>query len=403
MLHNIKFKQGAASFYIVAIATLILVIMATSFAAIIMSEIARTSNDDLAQSAYDSALAGIEDAKLAYYKYNQCVADRGEDECASQLESLTKDCDGVARLLGRDQEEDGSVKIQESASGDSNMDQAYTCVKFDLPTYYTNVMSGDGSTKTTQVVPISTVDGQDVNDIESIQVSWGKAEASSSDLPPILEFGIIQASRDFTLDNFTKTYDDQTNRGTLFLEPTTDTGNYSVTKSIPASELLKSNDKTAYNHTQQVFCDIAAASEGANGGFLCSVNIKLPTPVGRYRDEDSFVVILSMLAADDVPYTFALCKEGGCEIEKEGDIEDNTVHMDMQIAVDSTGRANDLYRRVYTTLESSELSSIKNTTTTTSGSGHANPYYALSAQEIQKIYYSTCETHFGSNGAGCED
>ena len=59
-----KFKKGAASFYIVAISTLILVIIAASFAAVIISEMARTSNDDLAQSAYDSALAGVEDGSI---------------------------------------------------------------------------------------------------------------------------------------------------------------------------------------------------------------------------------------------------------------------------------------------------------------------------------------------------
>ena len=68
-----KFKEGAASFYIVAISTLILVIVAASFAAVIISEVTRTSNDDLAQSAYDAALAGVEDAKLAYYNYQKCT------------------------------------------------------------------------------------------------------------------------------------------------------------------------------------------------------------------------------------------------------------------------------------------------------------------------------------------
>ena len=64
-----KFRKGAASFYIVAISTLILLIVAMSFAAVIIYEVTRTSNDDLSQSAYDSALAGVEDAKLAFYNY----------------------------------------------------------------------------------------------------------------------------------------------------------------------------------------------------------------------------------------------------------------------------------------------------------------------------------------------
>ena len=75
-----RFKQGAASFYMVAITTLVLVIIATSFAAVIIAEIARTSNDDLAQSAYDAAMAGVEDARLAYYNYSNCI-EKGGSEC----------------------------------------------------------------------------------------------------------------------------------------------------------------------------------------------------------------------------------------------------------------------------------------------------------------------------------
>ena len=82
-----KFKEGAASFYIVAISTLILVIVAASFAAVIISEVTRTSNDDLAQSAYDAALAGVEDAKLAFYSYQSCL------ENGSPIDASGLSCD----------------------------------------------------------------------------------------------------------------------------------------------------------------------------------------------------------------------------------------------------------------------------------------------------------------------
>ena len=71
-----KFKKGAASFYIVAFSTLIMVILATSFATVVMSETTRTSNDDLSQSAYDSALAGVEDAKVAFFNYQNCIKNK---------------------------------------------------------------------------------------------------------------------------------------------------------------------------------------------------------------------------------------------------------------------------------------------------------------------------------------
>ena len=75
---KMKSKKGAASFYIVAFSTLVLIIIATSFAAIIISEVTRTANDDLSQSAYDSAMAGVEDAKIAFYNYQNCKAQGDE-------------------------------------------------------------------------------------------------------------------------------------------------------------------------------------------------------------------------------------------------------------------------------------------------------------------------------------
>ena len=71
---QMKFKKGAASFYVVAFSTLILLIIAASFTALVIAQITRSSNADLAQSAYDSALAGVEDAKLAFYNYQKCLA-----------------------------------------------------------------------------------------------------------------------------------------------------------------------------------------------------------------------------------------------------------------------------------------------------------------------------------------
>lgn len=86
-----QFKKGAASFYIVAFSTLILLIVATSFATIIISELNRTLNEDLSQSAYDSAMAGVEDAKLAYYSYQNCVANEGGSSDCNTIKSIIDD------------------------------------------------------------------------------------------------------------------------------------------------------------------------------------------------------------------------------------------------------------------------------------------------------------------------
>ena len=112
-IHRYKFKKGAASFYIVAFATLILMIIAVSFASIIISEMNRTSKDDLAQSAYDSALAGVEDAKLAFSNYKKCIANGATAkepvsdaplDCSAIVWYMEHpDCGMVGKILGRDE------------------------------------------------------------------------------------------------------------------------------------------------------------------------------------------------------------------------------------------------------------------------------------------------------------
>ena len=110
-------KRGAASFYIVAFSTLILMVVATSFAMVAISEISRSSNDDLSQSAYDSALAGVEDAKVAYVNYRKCkdtghiASDDGTGTvtvtCADiihwveQPAGIPEDCKMVGRIVGK--------------------------------------------------------------------------------------------------------------------------------------------------------------------------------------------------------------------------------------------------------------------------------------------------------------
>ena len=58
-------RRGGASIFIVAFTIIILSIIVLGFTRLIISEATKTSNTDLSQSAYDSALAGIEDAKIA--------------------------------------------------------------------------------------------------------------------------------------------------------------------------------------------------------------------------------------------------------------------------------------------------------------------------------------------------
>ena len=387
-----KFKEGAASFYIVAISTLILVIVAASFAAVIISEVTRTSNDDLAQSAYDAALAGVEDAKLAFYSYQSCLENGSPidasglscDEIKTWVESGQREgqdaCDMVSVILGRKREgEGGEVLVQES-NVNNDMQQAYTCVKLSDATDYKTTLTAENPTK---IMRAHFENGEAAKSVQSVVVSWQRdtnvSQTKYSDLgkdgifgaetplPPVISLGLVQTASTFTLDSFDMTQVDRTNRGTLYLVPTNEAGlskvdgKYEVASwneetrinSIGEEGFLKSNDKTAENLPYVVRC--------ADGGeYACTATIALPEPVGGDRNNDTFMFVLSMPYADastDVRLQFCSKTDGCYEDGKEvvnGEEKSVTTEVPLskvQIVIDSTGRANDLYRRVETRLE----------------------------------------------------
>ena len=432
-----KFKEGAASFYIVAISTLILVIVAASFAAVIISEVTRTSNDDLAQSAYDAALAGVEDAKLAFYSYQSCLENGSPidasglscDEIKTWVESGNRDgqdsCDMVSVILGRKKENDnGEVLVQES-NVNNDMQQAYTCVKLSDAADYKTTLTAENPTK---IMRAHFKDGDAAKSVQSVVVSWQRdtnvSQTKYSDLgedgifgaetplPPVVSLGLVQTAANFTLDSFDMTQDGRTNRGTIYLVPTGSEidqsgkdNKYEIAwdeatgvNSIGEDGFLKSNDKTVENLPYVVRC--------ADGGeYACTATIALPEPVGGDRNNDTFMFVLSMPYADastDVRLQF--CSDaGGCyEVGKEvvdGKEKSVTTEVSLdkvQIVIDSTGRANDLYRRVETRLEPADKA-------------YPFPLYAIevlgkdNGSLIDKNISPTCEWNFNATGPNCEN
>ena len=392
-----KIKKGAAAFYIVAFSTLILVVVATSFAMVVMSEMTRTMNDDLAQSAYDSALAGVEDAKVAFANYRRC-AEAGTAVPASEPAAMgcskimwimaNPDCDMVNKMLygGTGEVTLGSVT---TATGDTEniTNQAYTCVKIltELSDYRSSLGTRTG--KYVQTIRAGVADGG-TNTVDRIKFSWysvrgtnpvawnnvngsGNASFPSVDsiaVPPTIEMQIVQTTENFTLEQFDETGTNQTNRATLFLVPKS--GNSA--NSIAASEVVKTNDRYSSNHPFMIDCN-------DSGEFYCSVEISLPEAIGgsatARRANDTFLISVSIPYKDpDTDFALELiCDDaGGCGGTKGDTISGGTASIvklkNTQIAIDSTGRANDLVRRVETRLESSD---------TNFGMGTETPYYAL--------------------------
>ena len=380
MLHHptVKTKPGATSIYVVVIATLLFSVITVSFIRIIINEANRTTSDELAQSAYDSDLAGVEDAKVALKKYYECQlsGDTEDEKCRAVTDNISKslqntpftldqdgnirettdvDCTSVALALGRPMETSGEVKIQESSDGSSDTVQAYTCVALNnsLIDYRSTLNSGSSL----KVIPLKTAEG--ANAVKALKISWYSQENGTSynfnetrgynggvyfsplsnvSTPPTISAQLIQTSSQYTLEQLDSTTGNQTDRATVFLVPTEDA---SAGNTVGRDFLLDSNrhDRTDGKTPVKISCDSSGNSE-----FACSAILVLPEPVGGDRSDSTFFLIVSLpYGTPETNFAVNMCKDENCNT--------TTNFQDVQVSIDSTGRANDMYSRVEARVE----------------------------------------------------
>ena len=413
-----RFKKGAASFYVVAFSTLILVIVATSFAVAVVSEVMRTSNDDLSQSAYDAALAGVEDAKLAYENYRSCVAkgqlytgkmSNSNDLTCEDIVYLMHpdhvDCDTVARVTGRIGKNDPGREVlitETSGSGANNMKQAYTCAKIytELPDYRASL----SSTNSYKVVKVDLGGSEAAKYIKYARISWHARERKGEILnynnslssgsgwrvafqslrftkaatPPTISVNMIQTAENFTMSDLNSpAVNGTTDRATVYLVPnkendgdgpiarnnrevrsdSTFIGAYDISSGInEISRLQFASTNNLYKNVPfMVYCPEEGADE-----FMCSTLLELPEPINGSRNNDTFMFVISLpYEAPDTDFSLELCTGRNSCIPGAESIQvadDRMVNLHGQVTIDSTGRANDLYRRVETRMETTDAS-----------------------------------------------
>ena len=398
-----KKRTGAASFYIVAISTLLFTIIAMSFAAIVISELARTTNSDLSQSAYDSALAGIEDAKIAILNYQNClkqgysaapsIGPSANVTCGEIIYYMEHpDCDTVGHILNRIPKGTGSeVLVQEVSSqtgaNTNKMEQAYTCVKISSnnPDYRGTIEAGEVA----RVVPLK-VNNPDA--AKSIRIKWYSAankqkanaslrfsqfnsstnkiffptlSASTEAVPPTMSVQLIQTATAFNLSQLdvSNPSNGTSDSGLLFMVPTNRRASshvasdtyYDVTSNntvmnSDTMNFVKAGSKTSSNLPLGVRCGEPGTSD-FDPEFSCSVSIEIPRPIAgpdgsTTRNGNTFMLVLSIpYGQPETDFAVEVCSGTVCQ---------NAGRLSFlnQISVDSTGRANDLYRRIEARVES---------------------------------------------------
>ncbi len=342
-------KKGVASLYVVIFATILFGVITLSFIRIILSESKQSSNDDLSQSAYDSALAGVEDAKIAVNRYYQCINNGGNLNSCGFDTLFGGDCDDfkLKEYLGYDYE--GEVLIQESNS--NNSDQAYTC------TILSNIVSDYRSTLTsdtrTRVVPLG-IGATSLSQVKTIEFRWYSeingtefknlnhngtlAEANQSTTPPTISLTLLKTPANFSIDDFNNST--SLNYSTMVLLPSDASDGSAVTA-------LSQNDISLAGNSDKTSSGVPVANtpyrvQCTHSEFACTLTLGASTSPLSFDAGGNAILIVSLPYGDTVTdFAVTLRNASGDIIPFEN----------VQVSVDSTGRANQLLRRVESRLD----------------------------------------------------
>ncbi len=340
---------------------LLITVVTVSFVRLMINDQQQATNNDLSQSAYDSALAGVEDAKRALLWYQQQCSNNptGCPAYASQVE--TNQCNtGLQSVNGPTGTEE--VQVQQSL-GDSVLQQAYTCVKIQLET---NDYVGELSANQSQLVPLfsnSTFDRVGIEwfskeDLSSSNttntVDLGVAAAGQPlyeqgdwplNRPPLMRAQLIQFSDNFTVSSFDTVSGSQSNAASIFLYPTSvaNIGEriltaYDQRKTDPLDDPNPKNDPLLPNPTP-----ISCKSSLSAGGYACSTVLVLPDAVNATGPDDRTAFL--RLVPFYTPAHFRVTLWNG-PVDINNPAFAPQKFKDVQPVVDSTGRANDLFRRI---------------------------------------------------------
>ncbi|MDB5177338.1 MAG: hypothetical protein JWN75_1006 [Candidatus Saccharibacteria bacterium] len=364
-------EKGAVSLFVVIFAALLIITIATAFIRIMLQDQMQATANDLSKSALDSANAGVEDAKRALVEYYRlepaapdplagsikpdCSTDAGNanTRCLTLRRSLsqgtitpendgwTDGCqatiiDGIASLSGGTDPNKGEVTVKTNGE-DSNLNQAYTCVKVQMnPQDYIGALTPN----TSRLLQLKSLNN---DPFSKIKIQWYTKQIGQADLgldsefpykltdawptnrPAVIRAQLLQynAESGFKLSDFDS---DNKFNSTLFLLPS---GAGSNVMNF-ADDIRQQNTSDA---AKNVFCKLE------NPRYACEATITLPD-VGSPK-RAAYLKLSQFYGSVSTDFRITMYNDADKPVR----------FSDVQPAVDSTGRANDLFRRVRSRIE----------------------------------------------------
>jgi len=346
-----NFKQsGAVSLFIVIFTALLVTTITISFMQLMVRDQQQASYGDLSESAYDSAVAGVEDAKRALLLQQKCRDDRDTSQRCNNIQAAIRDgkCTTLSSIFGSSA--DTETRIQQS-EGDKKLEQAYTCVKITSDT--TDFLGSIDPNLSSTLVPLRAT-----RNFDTVTISWSQNKTGGTpDLPkgtdkslPKVGSSSWPASRPALL----RAQLINGNGATSFKLSDLDTSGFSNTLFFyPSTTGIKAKDgfasfavdgrRSTLNDPQLIECNKNAGS----GAYICKVTVKL----GSFVKKEQATTFLS-LAAFYNPTDYKIVLSDSTQANDPVTGEPVAIPFDsVQPEVDSTGRANDLFRRVVSRVE----------------------------------------------------
>lgn len=355
MIQNQKENQGAVSLFIVMFTSVLLLIVTIGFIRLMIGDQQQATLNDVSQSAYDSAMAGVEDAKRMLLIYQACEnGEKTDAQCAVVKNAMNNpSCSMLSVIDNRSVQYNQEKLIQQKqgTSGEVELSQAYTCVK--ILSSLTNYLGGLNRYESV-VIPIKPTEK-----FTSIRISWFNIEdikpkdranvcmsyPQSSGLPvearwkqdscpsvngtsnintPALMRVMLAQVPDSGGD--LESFNTADGANTVFLYPS-ETG----VNTYPMAIADRKSPSIGTYSPQDVGCQPSLSV----GGYACHMDI---IPSNTNLNNTNYLHLTALYA--DSHYKVELI---------EGDKA--TPISSPQIEIDSTGRANNLFRRVLARVE----------------------------------------------------
>lgn len=361
MKNSKNFKKGGVSIFIVMVVGVLVSIMSASFLRLMFRDQEQASKLDLSQSAYDSAQAGVEDAKRFLRIFRAACGPSG----TGSFEGVTHNCNAMRSAIQNEScytlatagigNPSGETIIQTTsgaggASNDASLNQAYTCVKLRMNTADFLGRTNDGSP--------SVINLKGTAAFDRVRIRWHSRENMTNgnnialdslsnpsvrpridsrnwrnqNRPAILKaqfYGYVPGVGGSSSIMDTPYPDDGNGASEMLFYPTNSTS--ALSSNVSNMPTVRRNESSSQATTDYTFTRCSDRMDANSNAYACETTVN----IGRSVDPRDVLYLRLTPLMNDSNFRVELLN-GNTVVDFAG----------VQPRVDSTGRANTQLRRV---------------------------------------------------------